>query len=207
MKPNIATLYASLTADGVTASDALNNINNQLSSILTSLQNSGVSQNDITTSSVGLYPKYNYTNGTSVVVGYTVYVSLTVIIRGIDTNSQKIAKVIDTLASNGATSIYGLSYDTQDPSAGKSVARINAWNDALTKAKQYAQLAGRKPGKVLLIEETSASYNPYYYGTANNTSTPLMSAGAAADASAASPQLPVGYILIQVIVIVTWELL
>ena len=79
------------------------------------------------------------------------YVSLSVTIRNIDKDSQKIAKVIDSLASAGTTSIYGITYDTVDPSAGKSVARKNGWNDALTKAKQYAQFAGRKLGKVLKI--------------------------------------------------------
>jgi len=98
-----------------------------------------------------VYPQYNYTNGSSVIIGYTVYVSLTITIRGIDTNSQKIARIIDGLASAGATSISGITYDTVDPNAGKAVARTNAWNDALSKAKQYAQLSGRKLGKVLVI--------------------------------------------------------
>lgn len=90
-------------------------------------------------------------------------------IRGIDTNTQRIGKVVDALASSGVSSISGLTYDTVDPSAGKSVARTNAWNDAVAKAKQYAQLSGRKLGKVLIIEETSLSYYPYYYGTVNST--------------------------------------
>lgn len=169
IKPNIALLYASLSADGNTASDALNLIDDQLSSISNALQVNGVSQNDIATSSISVYPKYNYTNGTSVVIGYTVYISLTVTIRGIDTNSQRIARVIDALASAGVNSIYGLTYDTVDPSAGKSVARKNAWNDAVAKAKQYAQLSGRKLGKVIMIEEVQLNYYPYYYGTSGSS--------------------------------------
>ncbi len=116
------------------------------------LQLNGVGANDISTSSISVYPKYDYSNGTSTIVGYTVYVSLTITIRGINNNSSKIARVIDGLASAGVTSIYGLSYDTTDPNAGKAVARRNAWNDAATKARQYAQLSGRKLGKVLIIE-------------------------------------------------------
>ena len=165
IKPNIAILYASLSADGNTASAALNSVDDRLTSITNTLKVNGVSANDISTSSISVYPKYNYTNGTSVVIGYTVYLSLTVTIRGIDTNTQRIGKVVDALASAGVTSVSGLSYDTVDPSAGKSVARKNAWNDAVAKAKQYAQLSGRKLGKVILIDETTLSYYPYYYGT------------------------------------------
>lgn len=193
-----------MSADGKTASEALSKIDDQLTSIYNVLQVNGIGQNDITTSSISIYPKYDYTNGTSTIVGYTVYVSLTILIRGINTNSSKIARVIDGLASAGVTSIYGLSYDTVDPSAGKAVARRNAWNDALAKARQYAQLAGRKLGKVLIIEETSFAYYPYYYSTgAGGVAGQEVPVGGMVAASA-TPQLPIGSILVTVIVIVTW---
>ena len=172
IKPNIAIIYAYLTVDGNTASAALNSADDALTSVTNALKDSGVGANDISTSSISVYPKYNYTNGTSVVVGYTVYLSLSVTVRGIDTNTQRLGKVVDALASSGATtSVYGLTYDTVDPSAGKSVARTNAWNDAVAKAKQYAQLSGRKLGKVILIEETAVTYYPYYYNPVNSTQT------------------------------------
>ncbi len=152
VKPDLAIIYASLSQDGKTASEALDKINTQLEQITNVLQVNGVGQNDISTSSISVYPKYDYTNGTSTIVGYTVYVSLTITIRGIDKNNSKIARVIDGLASAGVSSIYGLTYDTTDPNAGKVAARKNAWNDAVIKAKQYAQLSGRKLGKVLIIE-------------------------------------------------------
>lgn len=197
-------MYASLSAEGKTASEALSKIDEQLTSIYNVLQVNGIGQNDITTSSISIYPRYNYTNGTSTIVGYTVYVSLTILIRGINTNSSKIARVIDGLASAGVTSIYGLSYDTVDPNAGKAVARRNAWNDALAKARQYAQLAGRKLGKVLIIEETSFAYYPYYYSTGAATTGIMDSPVTGMTAATATPQLPIGTILVTVIVIVTW---
>lgn len=129
------------------------------------LQLNGVAQNDISTSSISVYPRYDYSNNTQTIIGYTVYVSLTITIRGIGSNNDKIARVIDGLASAGVTSIYGLTYDTSDPNAGKVDARRNAWNDAQAKARQYAQLAGRRLGKVLIIEEVSAAYYPYVYRT------------------------------------------
>jgi uncharacterized protein YggE len=219
VRPNVATLYASLSQEGKTASEALDKINTQLNQITSVLQLNGVGQNDISTSSISVYPRYDYTNGTSTVIGYIVYVSLTITIRGIGGNSEKIARVIDGLASAGVSSIYGLSYDTSDPNAGKVDARRNAWNDAVAKARQYAQLAGRKLGKVLIIEEVSAAYYPFIYRTGlANPSTPFSiyqnSPGNPASvgnnvpvAAGATPELPTGTILITVIVIVVWELL
>lgn len=139
------------------------------------------------------------------------YVSLTITIRGINNNSDKIARVIDALASAGVTSIYGLSYDTSDRNAQTVNARRNAWNDASAKARQYAQLSGRRLGKVLVIEEVSAAYYPYIYRTGLTNTTPMDagSLGATPEgfaASRATPELPIGTIVITVVVIVVWEL-
>lgn len=112
----------------------------------------GVARTDITTSYFSIYPKYNYTNGTSVIVGQTASVSISISIRGIDKDSKKIAKIFDGLSSVGVSSISGVTYDTVDPNAGKSAARKLAWEDALEKAKQYVKLSGRKLGKVLAIQ-------------------------------------------------------
>lgn len=49
---------------------------------------------------MSVYPRYNYNNETNVLIGYTVYYTLTVTIRDIDKNKQKIAKVIDDLLNN-----------------------------------------------------------------------------------------------------------
>lgn len=84
-------------------------------------------------------------------MGYTITITLTVTIRDIDKNSGRIVTIIDGIGSKGITSIYGITYDTVDPNAGKMAARKMAWDDALNKAKQYALLSGKKLGKVLSI--------------------------------------------------------
>lgn len=133
-------------------SETLNKIDAKLDGIYSALKENGVTKSDIQTSYISVYPKYDYSSGVGVINGYTVYISITITIRGIDKNSKRIANVVDDISSAGVNSISGVTYDTVDPNSGKSVARKNAWNDASAKAKQYAQLAGRKLGKVLAIE-------------------------------------------------------
>ncbi len=130
--------------------------------------------------------------------------SLTVTINNIHTNNQKVAKVVDVLVSVGVSSISGISYDTADPNAGKATARVYAWNDAVLRAKQYAQLSKRKLGKVIIIEEVSTNYYPYYYSAGNSASGQLADSPVAASAT---PSLPKGNILVTVVVIVYWELI
>ena len=99
IKPDIAIIYAYLQVNGASASDALSTLGTQLESITKSLNVNGISSDDIKTSSLSVYPLYNYTNGTSVIIGYTVYISLIVTIIGIDKDSQKLAMTIDVVAS------------------------------------------------------------------------------------------------------------
>ncbi len=138
------------------------------------------------------------------IIGYTVYLTLTVTVRGIDTDSTKLAKIVDVLGDANPSSIYGLTYDTSDPNAGKSVARSNAWNDAVAKAKQYAQLSGRNLGNIIIIEEVSLSYSPYYYTTTPSSGDPESNLPPVNSGS--GPILPIGTILISVNVIVTWSI-
>ncbi len=172
--------------------------------VYSALQLAGVGQGDIQASSISAYPRYNWVDGTSSVVGYTVYLSLTVNIANIHLNNQKIAKVVDALATAGVSYISGISYDTINPNAGKSTARVYAWNEALLRAKQYAKLAVRTLGKVLIIEEVSTSYYPYYYSAGNVASGQL---GDAPVAASSSPALPTGRIVVSVVVLVYWELI
>lgn len=188
----------------------MSKIDTQLTAIYNALQVNGVSKDDVTTSSISVYPRYNYTNNTSVVIGYTVYVYLTITIRGINTNPNKIGTIIDAIASTGISSLYGITYDTANPYAGKAQARKNAWNDAVSKAKQYAALSGRKLGKVLVIDETNLNYYPIYYsnqtaGLMDNSSMQGLTAGSDfTGASRATPQIPTGWVLAYVSNIITW---
>ncbi len=186
----------------------MSKIDVQLTSIYNALQVNGVSKNDVTTSSIGVYPRYNYTSTGSVIIGYTVYVYLSITIRGIDTNPNKIGTIIDAIASTGVSSIYGITYDTTNPYAGKAQARKNAWNDAVSKAKQYAALSSRKLGKVLVIDETNLYYYPIYYGNQapglmeNDSMQGLRSTSLGV--AAATPQIPTGWVLATVSNVITW---
>lgn len=75
---------------------------------------------------------------TNQISGYIAYISLTITISGIQEDSLRIAKVMDILGNAEVSTISGLTYDTIDPNAGKTVARTNAFDDASAKARLYA---------------------------------------------------------------------
>ena len=77
---------------------------------------------------------------------------MTINIRGINKDSTKLGAVIDGIVKAGVSSISGITYSNSNPDVGTTLARKSAFKDATNKAKQYAQLAGRKLNKIILID-------------------------------------------------------
>jgi len=82
------------------------------------------------------------------------YHNLSVQVKKID----KLADVIDNATYAGANSISSISFGFQDPEKLKSQARIKAIDAAGKKAKEIADAANIKLGKILQISEYSYPY-------------------------------------------------
>lgn len=67
---------------------------------------------EVMASTITIYPKYSFINLTNTINGYQVYLSLTITIYGIDEDSKKIARIMDTLGNAGIFTISGFTYDT-----------------------------------------------------------------------------------------------
>lgn len=65
------------------------------------------------------------------------------------------ATIIDALAVIEGINIDSVSFDIYDKSSLQTKARADAFNDAKSKAKDYASLSGVTLGKIVGIEDTS----------------------------------------------------
>ena len=156
--------------------------------MINALVNAGVDRKDISTSQVSLQPQYAQ-DGTAI-VGYRASNSIDVKIRKLDSASQALTLIV----SNGgdATRINSVNYSIEDDSQLVRDARARAFEDAKSRAEQYAQLSGLNLGKVISISEAGASTPP----------TPLPMPRAAMEAVPLEPgQQTVGFS-----VTVIWEL-
>lgn len=108
---DIATIYAYVMKDGVTVADALNNAEAVLNAIETVLKQNKLPKSSIETSYLSIYPKYDFTTGTGVINGYTVYISVSVTIKGIEKDPKRVGILIEGLANAGVSSVSGITYD------------------------------------------------------------------------------------------------
>jgi uncharacterized protein len=140
------------------------------------LTRAGVASADIKSVSVQVWPRYDYRNGESILNGFVASHTLEVTVHDL----RRIGAVIDAALAGGATTVQGISYDTNDHSAAAAQALGKAVKDAQAKARAMADAAGLKLGAVVSIVETQATPYPY----------PLMRDAAAAPGAATQVSPP-----------------
>ena len=148
--------------DGSNAS-ALAKANATSSAVRKAIAANKVSSKDLATTSLTVYPEYNYTQDKgSVQVGYRATQSFTVVVR----NAANAGAVVDAIAAAGGDylQLQGVSPFVLDSSKATEAARAAAVKNAKAKVASYAKLMGVKLGKVNFITEGAATYNPPIYG-------------------------------------------
>jgi uncharacterized protein YggE len=125
-----------------------------------------IAAKDIKTTSISVYPEYNYTQDKgSVQIGYRASQSFEVIIRNA-TNAGAI--VDDVVAAGGDTvQIQGATPFVLNSAKATASARAAAVANAKAKAVSYAELLDVKLGKVTyLVENSSPTAYPSFVGVA-----------------------------------------
>ena len=181
--PDMAILALTVTREADTAQAALKAGSSAMTEVLAAMKKAGVADRDLQTSGFSIQPRYTRPTSRSGsetdaprIVGYTVRNALTVKVRNID----DVGMILDKSVSLGVNEGGDINFINDEPSATITQARIQAMQDAASKAATLAKEAGVKIGKILEISEQS-----YYPKSA---SAPMMRMSASADyASEAVP--------------------
>ena len=163
--PDAVKIMGQVTVVEGTNAAALSKANASSAAVRKAIIANGVSTKDIATTSLTVYPEYNYTQDKgSVQVGYRATQSFSVVVK----NASNAGVVVDAIAAAGGDylQLQGVSPFVMDSSKATESARAAAVKNAKAKVASYAKLMGVKLGKVNYITEGSASYNPPMYGVA-----------------------------------------
>ena len=161
--PDAVKVMGQVTVVDGTNAGALAKANTSSAAIRKALIANGVSTKDIATTSLTVYPEYNYTQDKgSVQIGYRASQSFTVVVK----NAANAGAVVDAIAAAGGDylQLQGVSPFVLDNTKATESARAAAVKNAKAKAASYAKLMGVKLGKVNYLTEGGASYNPPVYG-------------------------------------------
>jgi hypothetical protein len=136
----------------------------------------GITPSHLSTQSISNYPQYNYTDTSSVLIGY----KATQTFEAIVTKASTAGSVVDAVVAAGGNNmtVDAVSPFISDPSSSTESARASAVKNAKAKALSYAKLLGVSLSSVTYLEESSASFP-----------TPVVMAMAKADSGATTVDL------------------
>jgi uncharacterized protein YggE len=159
--PDMVTVNTGVETQAASAKDALANNGAAMKHVIEVLKEAGIVPEDIQTTTFSVSPRYEDHSDAKHprIVGYTVLNMVYMQMHDID----KLGTVLDALVSAGANSI-SISFGLDKPKERENEARKLAIEDAIAKAKLYAEAAGVELGTVQSIRE-QGGYVPYYPAT------------------------------------------
>ena len=150
-----ADIGVEVTGNDVTS--ALNGANEKVKAVTDALVNAGVDRKDIQTQQVSINPQYSSPapGGVSQISSYVATNSLRVTVRDL----SKASTVLSAAATAGGddTRISNVGFSIDDNTKLMNQARESAFNDARSRAEQYASLAGDSLGLVISVDESTTT--------------------------------------------------
>jgi uncharacterized protein YggE len=143
----VATFGAELRADSV--AEALDGTVRAMADVIARLRAGGVGDLDLNTGSASIQSVLDEHGR---VVAYAASQRLTARLRNLPLAGALVGEAV--VAGGQAARLHGLAFALSDTRAVDEWARVQAWQDARSKAGQLATLAGRTLGPVLRIRET-----------------------------------------------------
>jgi uncharacterized protein YggE len=158
--PDTLTINAAMEIIAPDAAGALNQTSQRQRAVIDALVATGIDSKDINTSQVSVQPQYAGGDSTNI-SGYRASNAIDIKIRQLDAASLAFAAIAST--GGDATRINNVTLAIEDDSQLVREARARAFNDAKSRAEQYALLAELDLGKVISISEAPSSTPPIPY--------------------------------------------
>jgi uncharacterized protein YggE len=199
-KPDLALINLTVVNEAKTVAEALSENTERMNKVISFIEEQGIEEKDIKTTSFNIYPRYEwhkdteiYPEGERVLVGYEVIQNLQVKII----DMAKIGEIIQGATDAGANQIGDLQFTIDDQDEFKKQAREQAIEKAKTKAKELASQLGVKLIRISNFTESSVLPSFYVLEKAE-------ALGMGGEAPA--PQIETGENKIEVTVSITYEI-
>jgi hypothetical protein len=161
--PDIAYIYVGVHTELPSASDAVDENNDQTQAMIEALKGFGIAAKDIRTTNFSIWPQERYdplsgtpTDQKTYVVDNTVYVT----VRDLD----KLGDLLDTVVAAGANTVNSIQFDVADKDEALKDARAEAVKDAAAQAQELADAAGVKLGEIQTIGFNDSQPYPVFDG-------------------------------------------
>lgn len=152
-KPDLARMDLGVQTDALTVSQAQRENTKKMNEILAALKQLGVKTEDMQTAHYSIFPKQEWKEGKSTIIGYTVAQNVSVKVRNLDHVGEVLAKAGEL----GANQVGGIQFTIDEPQKLQDNARGKAIEDARKKAHVLAKQLGLDIVKVVTFSEHAGS--------------------------------------------------
>lgn len=157
--PDTAKVSFTMTRKSTDLSQASESVNERIGEMVDSMDEFGVEEKDIKTTSYSVQPEYNYVrdSGDRVFDGYRVRQTIELTIRNLD----EVAPILTQISSFKVDNVSGLSFYVDEDEEINNELREEAINKAQDKAKILARDLGVKLDTIIRFNESGAGNPPY----------------------------------------------
>ena len=145
----------SVGGNAADVSAALDQASQRMSDATRALRKIGVQKKDIETTGLSISPTYAYVDHRSVLTGYRVKQSASVLVRSLRDAGRALAATVS--AGGNSSRVSRLDLRIGDQGALLAAARQQAVTTATAKATQYAEATGQHLGEVITLHEVKAT--------------------------------------------------
>ena len=199
--PDTAVFTVTVSELGPTTTEAREETNKKVASVLAATDAFGIASDDVSTLSISFYPEYEWTDQGQKLRGQRAVQSISIKVRKIDIGIQVLSGLIDELGTIDNISVSSISFIKDDTTEAYVESRKLAVEKALQRAMDYAVASGMTLGKPLSITD---SYDADVRSVSMNTL--MKSAEAMAYDSRTPSQIPTGELEIVSNVSIVYEM-
>ena len=155
--PDLARISAGVVTQAPTATAAIAQNAQQMTSVRVALRRAGIADRDIQTSQISLNPEYRYAeNRPPTLTGYRASNEVSVRFRDI----ANTGKILDALVAEGANQINGPMLELDKPEQALDEARMAAFRTAQMRAEIYGRAVGKTVKRIISISEAGGNFRP-----------------------------------------------
>lgn len=156
--PDILTAGIGIEVVAADVSGAVSQSNDKARRLIDAMVAAGIPAEDVQTSDLNVQPQYDAAGGPyggGAITGYRATNSVRIVVRELD----KASGVLDAgIAAGGdAARLHSVAFDLDDDSRLLADARTRAFEDAKTRAQQYADMSGTSLSNVVTITEAAGT--------------------------------------------------
>lgn len=164
VQPDIAVISLGVQTSAVDPGTAISQTNASMESLIATLEDAGIASEDIQTQYIQLWPQYDPNpseiGGLSEPAGYQATNVVEVRVRDLNELSELLNQAVEA----GSNTIQGIRFEVSDTPELLDEARQAAWDNAVSKAAQWADLSGVELGAVYSVSESSSTPGAFDIG-------------------------------------------